>query len=132
MMLFKFNALFGLGWVRLLLSLMVFDAHYWVFRTHIYPHLLKHIHSLDRSRAPGMGALAVIGFFVISGYAIALVLNRKNEYKNDLGILVFYLNRIFRIYPLFCNYSAPPPGLENRRGILTFWGAGHRHRIPLR
>jgi peptidoglycan/LPS O-acetylase OafA/YrhL len=97
----RFKDLLGLGWLRLFLSLMVFDAHYWIYRTHVFPHFLKVFPTLAQSRAPGMGAIAVIGFFVISGYVIALVMNEKNEYKDNLGPLIFYLNRALRIYPLF-------------------------------
>ncbi|RUM94613.1 MAG: hypothetical protein DSZ28_02295 [Thiothrix sp.] len=47
-----------------------------------------------------IGHIAVISFFVLSGYVITWVL--KNKYPhNSIGIKAFFLGRIIRIYPLY-------------------------------
>ena len=90
----------GLGWLRLLLSLLVMDAHFEGFRGHLQPLLLNRF-GMDRLSYIGSGGVAVTGFFVISGYVIAYVLARKYDTWRWGGIGRFYLGRALRIYPLY-------------------------------
>jgi peptidoglycan/LPS O-acetylase OafA/YrhL len=90
----------GLGWLRLILSLMVIDAHYGGFRELLQPAIVNHF-GVDSLAYVGEGGIAVTGFFVISGYVIAYVLGRKYDAHSWRGIGVFYLGRALRIYPLY-------------------------------
>ena len=90
----------GLGWLRLLLSLMVIDAHYGGFRLLIQPRLVNAF-GVDRLAFVGEGEVAIAGFFVISGYVIAYVLARKYDPASWRGIGLFLLGRALRIYPLY-------------------------------
>ncbi|MCC6681627.1 MAG: acyltransferase [Phycisphaeraceae bacterium] len=69
-----------LGAWRLLLALMVVNTHTGV------------------SQWPG--AFAVFSFYTISGYLMALILNRKYGFTWG-GLLRFGLNRVLRIYPTY-------------------------------
>lgn len=90
----------GLGWLRLLLSLLVIDAHYGGFRLLVQPRLVNAF-GVDRMAFVGEGEVAIAGFFVISGYVIAYVLARKYDPASWRGIGVFLLGRALRIYPLY-------------------------------
>jgi len=90
----------GLGWLRLLLSLLVIDAHYGGFRLLVQPRLVNAF-GVDRMAFVGEGEVAIAGFFVISGYVIAYVLARKYDPGSWRGIGVFLLGRALRIYPLY-------------------------------
>ncbi len=90
----------GLGWLRLLLSLMVIDAHYGGFRLFVQPRLVAAF-GVDRMAFVGEGEVAIAGFFVISGYVIAYVLARKYDPASWRGIGLFLLGRALRIYPLY-------------------------------
>jgi len=48
-----------------------------------------------------MGAMAVIFFFVLSGFLITLLLLREKESKGKIDIKKFYLRRVLRIWPLY-------------------------------
>ncbi len=90
----------GLGWLRLLLSLLVIDAHYGGFRLHVQPRLVD-MFGIERLAYVGQGGVAIAGFFVISGYVITYVLARKYDTSSWRGIGLFYLGRGLRIYPLY-------------------------------
>lgn len=90
----------GLGWLRLLLSLMVIDAHYGGFRLLVQPRLVNAF-GVDRLAFVGEGEVAIAGFFVISGYVIAYVLARKYDPASWRGVSLFLLGRALRIYPLY-------------------------------
>ncbi len=90
----------GLGWLRLLLSLLVIDAHYGGFRLLVQPRLVNAF-GVDRMAFVGEGEVAIAGFFVISGYVIAYVLARKYDAASWRGIGIFLLGRALRIYPLY-------------------------------
>ena len=90
----------GLGSLRLILSLLVIDAHYEVFRRYAQPWLVERF-GVDRLAYVGEGGVAISGFFVISGYVIAYVLARKYDTATWRGIGSFYLGRALRIYPLY-------------------------------
>ena len=90
----------GLGWLRLLLSLLVMDAHFEGFRGTVQPWLVQQF-GVDQLSYIGSGGVAVTGFFVISGYVIAYVLARNYDTRCWNGIGRFYLGRALRIYPLY-------------------------------
>lgn len=69
--------------LRFVLSLMVVVSHFWA-------DLLP----------GGDGALAVMGFYVISGYVITLVWT-KSYSKAPSGFKRFWFNRFIRLYPVF-------------------------------
>jgi peptidoglycan/LPS O-acetylase OafA/YrhL len=54
---------------------------------------------------PLAGRVSVFSFFCISGYLMALVIDRAYGYRPS-GALRFYLNRALRIVPLFALYAA--------------------------
>ena len=89
----------GLGFFRLVLSIWVIDHHY-----EISKRLLESV-VVDALGEENLGFLkighiAVISFFVLSGYVITWVL--KNKYPHTkTGIKAFFLGRIVRIYPLY-------------------------------
>lgn len=89
----------SLGLLRLILSLMVVDQHYGLFRNHVQPLLLRAVepHALSPI---GEGAVAVTGFFVLSGYLIGWILEHKYRPEQH-GVLGFYASRAVRIYPLY-------------------------------
>jgi peptidoglycan/LPS O-acetylase OafA/YrhL len=70
-----------MGWLRLLLALMVMLSH--LGNPDAWPFL--------------PGTTAVEGFFVISGFLMALTFEKN--YRHQAG--KFYLNRFLRIYPLY-------------------------------
>lgn len=54
--------------------------------------------SIDNKITIFSGEIAVISFYCISGFYMALVLNTK---YSQLSISVFYLNRFLRLFPLY-------------------------------
>jgi peptidoglycan/LPS O-acetylase OafA/YrhL len=90
----------GLGWLRLVLSLMVMDAHFEGFRHYLQPWIINRL-GIERLSYLGEGGVAVTGFFVISGYVIAYVLGRKYDTTHWRGMGTFYLGRLLRIFPLY-------------------------------
>lgn len=89
----------GLGTLRFILSLLVIDAHYGLAIPHVQRLVIEAV-GVSRAAYVGPGGIAVSGFFVISGYLIALVLDRKYE-DGPRGALGFYASRALRIYPLY-------------------------------
>ena len=59
--------------------------------------LLKLFHAFSHE----MGAMAVIFFFVLSGFLITLLLLREKETKGRIDVKRFYLRRVLRIWPLY-------------------------------
>lgn len=89
----------GLGSFRLVLSLWVIDHHYGLSRRLIGPVVVDTLGEENLGFLK-IGHIAVISFFVLSGYVITWVL--KNKYPhNSVGIKAFFLGRIIRIYPLY-------------------------------
>jgi peptidoglycan/LPS O-acetylase OafA/YrhL len=78
----------GLDAVRALAILLVLVDHYQVtdhlFRTH-----------------PGLGALGVMIFFVLSGFLITGLLLREYDRTGTISLINFYRRRAYRIFPAF-------------------------------
>jgi peptidoglycan/LPS O-acetylase OafA/YrhL len=95
-----------MGIVRLLLALAVVITHCQV--------------ATSQSTAARMtaGQQSVEMFYIISGFYMALVLNRKYNWKGSQG--AFYLNRVLRLFPTYFVMMALTCGL----GWLAFclWG----------
>ncbi len=89
----------GIGTLRFVLSLMVIDAHYGFLAPRIQIAAINRF-GVDRLAYIGSGGIAVSGFFVVSGYLIALVLSRKYD-AGWKGAGAFYVSRALRIYPLY-------------------------------
>jgi peptidoglycan/LPS O-acetylase OafA/YrhL len=81
-----------MGCVRLLLAIVVAITHAGFISFDLYGFKLD----LDAGRA-------VQGFFIISGYYMALILD--GPYKND--VLRFYANRALKIYPTYWLIAIP-------------------------
>jgi peptidoglycan/LPS O-acetylase OafA/YrhL len=73
---------FGLGAFRFFLAGLVAISHLWEDMMH------------------GPAAYSVWGFYVISGYLMAYILNNHYEYSKK-GIITFYYNRFIRIFPAY-------------------------------
>ncbi|WP_166789051.1 acyltransferase [Cryobacterium sp. TMT1-21] len=59
------------------------------------------VHMGDSWWIPYNGALAVVLFFVISGYLITSLLIREERRNNRVSLKAFYIRRLFRIAPLY-------------------------------
>ena len=85
----------GLGLFRLVLSLWVIDHHYGLSQRLIGSFIIDTLGE-ENFGFLKIGHIAVISFFVLSGYVITWVL--KNKYPhNKVGIKAFFLGRIIRI-----------------------------------
>ena len=75
-----------MGLIRVILALSVLGVHY-----HIQPQL-------------GFvgGTVAVKFFYMISGFYMALILERKNNYKS---IKSFYVSRYLRLFPIYIIFA---------------------------
>lgn len=88
-----------LAWLRLVLALMVLDLHYGFFRLALQPWLQQQFGPLAWVND---GALAVFGFFSLSGYLVAdMVLSRRFPIGTGRRVLAFVASRWARIYPLY-------------------------------
>jgi peptidoglycan/LPS O-acetylase OafA/YrhL len=89
-----------LGWLRVALAMMVVNTHY-----NLYGHILnaagKHFHFSGKLIFAGDGCLAVTGFFVLSGFLVAYILERRYPSNSVHDFFHFTLSRYLRIYPLF-------------------------------
>ena len=74
--------IFGLGSFRLMLALFVAVSH-------LYENMIH-----------GPAAYAVWGFYLLSGYLMALILNEKYGFDFK-GVRAFFINRALRIYPAY-------------------------------
>jgi peptidoglycan/LPS O-acetylase OafA/YrhL len=71
----------GLGFIRFVLAMMVLLNHLWL------------------PTANTIGAHAVTGFYIVSGFLMTKVINEV--YLGDKGRLRYLINRVLRIYPLY-------------------------------
>ncbi len=89
----------GLGLFRLILSIWVIDHHFGWSRTYVEPWFVQRFGEANFGYL-GIGHIAVICFFVLSGYVITWVLNNKYP-LNATGVKAFLAGRFIRIYPLY-------------------------------
>jgi peptidoglycan/LPS O-acetylase OafA/YrhL len=71
----------GLGFIRFVLAMMVLLNHLWL------------------PTANTIGAHAVTGFYIVSGFLMTKVINEV--YLGDKGRFRYLINRVLRIYPLY-------------------------------
>ncbi len=89
----------GLGLFRLVLSLWVIDHHYTFSERLVEPFIINAF-GKENLGSLKIGHIAVISFFVLSGYVITWVLKSKYP-QNKAGINAFFIGRAIRIYPLY-------------------------------
>ena len=82
----------GLDLMRISMALLIFMFH---SRTHVLHCSYGFLNSFVR-----MGAIAMTGFFLLSGYVINLTYGRKNMTSPE-EIKCFYLKRLISIIPLY-------------------------------
>ncbi len=115
----------GLGWLRFILSMMVLDQHYGGYRYWVLPHLIALV-GIEHIAPIGEGAIAVTGFFVLSGYLIAHVLSIRYTAPTEPGgkairLWSFYLSRALRIFPLYWLVLALTAVAYAYFGLLPQW-----------
>lgn len=86
----------GLDLLRISLALLIF-----LFHSHI--HILKCDYGIMNGFI-NMGAIAMTGFFLLSGYVINLS-NRKSDLSSPKAIGKFYIKRMITILPLYYTYA---------------------------
>ena len=89
-----------LGWLRILLALMVIDEHYGYFEGLFDWFVKKQGLSLHFSFVSD-GDIAVTGFFIMSGFLVAEILESKYPSNSTKDFVHFVSSRYLRIYPLY-------------------------------
>ena len=94
-----------LAWLRVFLALLVVVGHYGIYKW-FYDKIAIHfsIHSpalLEITAGDLSGRVAVSGFFIISGYLVAQILQNKYKESSAQGLLHFIISRSVRLYPLY-------------------------------
>lgn len=89
-----------LGWLRILLALMVVDQHYGAY-SKIYEGIIGPALGWPSIIFCGQGNIAVIGFFVMSGYLVSEILTKKYPSNGSHDFIHFVASRYLRIYPLY-------------------------------
>lgn len=131
-----------LGWLRVALALMVLNLHYGFFRTLVQPWIESRFGPLAWVND---GAIAVFGFFSLSGYLVADMLQSGRYPLNGYAdFWRFVAARWARIYPLYWLVLALwiatrgwPGWLETIANVLLWpyglWSFGYdqRHFGPL-
>ena len=85
------NRVIGLDLLRIALALLIYMFHSWMHFECRYSYLTSFV---------SVGAIAMTGFFLLSGYSMRVVYRKTNLMdKNNLKI--FYLKRVVRIIPLY-------------------------------
>jgi len=88
-----------LGWLRVALALMVLNLHYGFFRLLLQPWLERRLGELAWVND---GAIAVFGFFSLSGYLVGdMIGGGRYPLANAGDFWRFVLARWARIYPLY-------------------------------
>lgn len=89
------NRIAGLDLMRISLALLIYMFHSWMHFGCTYSYLTDFV---------SVGAMAMTGFFLLSGYSLRLVYGEQNLMeKHNIGH--FYLKRILGIIPLYYFFS---------------------------
>lgn len=99
----KCSRLIGLDLLRICLAILVF-----LFHSHI--HVLKCDYGLLNGFVR-MGALAMTGFFLLSGYVLEFTSSNK-DFTNIKQIKTFYIKRLITILPLYYSYALINVGIN--------------------
>ena len=89
-----------LGWLRILLAFMVIDEHYGYFEG-LFDWFVKKQGLSLHFRFVSDGDIAVTGFFIMSGFLVAEILENKYPSNSAKDFLHFVASRYLRIYPLY-------------------------------
>jgi len=89
-----------LGWLRVLLALMVIDEHYGYFERLFDWFVRKQGLNFHFSFVSD-GDIGVTGFFIMSGFLVAEILDNKYPSNSGKDFLHFVASRYLRIYPLY-------------------------------
>jgi peptidoglycan/LPS O-acetylase OafA/YrhL len=88
-----------LGWLRVVLALMVVDTHYGFFGSAF--NYLSRNYTHGQFGFCGDGVIAVFGFFIISGFLVSEILEKKYPSNTFNDFLHFCASRYLRIFPLY-------------------------------
>jgi|GEM_PF-7061322 len=117
-----------LGWLRVALAFMVLNLHYGFFRLQAQPWLDAHFGELAWVND---GAIAVFGFFSLSGYLVGDMIGSGRYRLENVGdFWRFVLARWARIYPLYWlvlmawMLTQNWPGWQAVIGNLLLWPYG--------
>ena len=94
-----------LGWLRVALALTVIDTHYGIFGS-VFDYFLRRPASGIAFHFCGDGNLAVAGFFIMTGYLVAEILEKRYPSDNLQDLLHFIASRYLRIFPLYLLVAA--------------------------
>jgi peptidoglycan/LPS O-acetylase OafA/YrhL len=90
-----------LGWLRVVLALLVMQFHYG-FDAVLTVRMLEHHPSwAPHLQYMGSGNMAVVGFFVISGYLVSSVVAKRYDASRVADFIHFTVSRYLRIFPLY-------------------------------
>ena len=89
-----------LGWLRILLALMVIDEHYGYFEG-LFDWFVKKLGISLHFSFVSDGDIGVTGFFIMSGFLVAEILENKYPSNSGKDFLHFVASRYLRIYPLY-------------------------------
>lgn len=90
-----------LGWLRVALAGIVALFHYGITTDLTQRLLAAHPQWRGHLMYAGDGNLAVLGFFVISGYLVAQVIQERHDPTRLDHLLRFTLSRYLRLWPLY-------------------------------
>ncbi len=89
-----------LGWLRVLLALMVIDEHYGFFER-LFDGVVKKVGGTLHFSFVSDGDIGVTGFFIMSGFLIAEILETRYPSHSGKDFLHFVVSRYLRIFPLY-------------------------------